>query len=603
MMALPTQATRVLVARVEAEDELNSADDPEERHFRPGFLTQLMSQTHRGEPRQVKPLSTTVSALGSRLTSRLHRYASGPVAVVVESRHEVLPIDSHYDDLLIEVARAQLKRVRDEEGVHVCCVTFVVARPDVMVQRSTSLDYIGERLRASDTAVFVLCEDEHEVAGERARRLNLQMPSHQHSAGSRSAVFEHTTTSNEVGDAWDASELVTQTLGLLDFEFDHFVIAPSERERPLHVPCLLSCEALAQSTEAVASVQTALAVFAGGERWTAHPLEFDGAGIAEPLLPQILGGDASRLDDGKRSLEGERVIILTDIAYLPARLAHAVNAAKDRGAEWAGVFAMVATSEPLPPGLEFRSILELPITSALEENECEMCRLGVEPITGNGIRDVRRSLTQYQPVVFWRLMALMQSFTRVGHWASPRTPNHFWLRVLMGNVLQSFGSSMAARIVRILEREAGVMMSWVDAIIVAEDPESVALAEAIQRTVRQRSLEIISVERSILREVSPHELSDPANDWVATASERVGPRANVLIVDQAAHHLRTYTALKTLCDTAGWHTLAFCVVLDRTGIDSDAREQLHDSHYVALYSWPFPPRIASACTCSHGGGV
>jgi hypothetical protein len=326
-------------------------------------------------------------------------------------------------------------------------------------------------------------------------------------------------------------------------------------------------------------------------------VEFAGAGIEDGLLAQVVSGDSDRVDDGRRSLAGQRIVLLTDIAYAPDRLLEITAGFKRRGADWAGVFAMVGSEDPMPAGLELRTVLDLPITSASDAAQCEMCRLGVSLKPGTGLRDVRSSLGQYEPVVFWRLVSLMPEFAKVGHWPSQRTPNHFWLRVVMAEVLEKFGASMASRIVHVLETDARVLLRWIDAIVIAEDPESRALAQALQRTLRERTPEIVAVDRKVLHELSPRELGDEATAWVDEVRERIGPRANVLVVDQAAHHLRTYTALKALCDSAGWHTLAFCVVLDRTGIDSDLRERLRDSHYVSLYRWPFPPRLASSCPC------
>jgi hypothetical protein len=329
-------------------------------------------------------------------------------------------------------------------------------------------------------------------------------------------------------------------------------------------------------------------------------LEFEDAGLRASLLPQLIEGDASRDADSADSIVGRTVVVLVDIAYDPARLKSAEAELLRRGASSVAFLPIVITNDPNSTEIDVRGLVPLSVVSSRSSSDCQLCMFGVPTIQGSGISEVRNKVGQFHPVVFWMLLNLSPSFARIGHWKSPRTPNHYWLRVMMKDVLASFGESLANRLIRVLETQAHVFLRWIDNIVVAEDPESVALAEAIRHAVGKDPPDIIAIRREVLQAVSAGEFGDAATDWLSSAGQELGPRRNVIIVDQAAHHLRTFTALKALCDGARWHTLAFAVVLDRTGIQAEVGHEMHDAHYVWLYRWPFPPRLAVSCTCGSG---
>ena len=422
------------------------------------------------------------------------------------------------------------------------------------------------------------------------RKLVLHTPSTRHQADTPEARIDELLPA---APARRPSQLIEATTSLVDLEVGHFAVPTDVGE--LHVPLLLSCRRLARSPEYVRDLKAEITDFAGTSDWLASPHEFDAAGVSE-LVVQVVDGDPLRVVNAATPVRDKHVVVLTDLAYSSARIRKVVERLEEQGAVWVGVLALVGTEDAEWSKLRLRTLFDLPIAS--EDGHCRLCDLHVPLVKALGIDEVRGQLTSYDPAVFWMLVDLLPNFTRVGHWRSPRTPNHYWLRILMEDVFKSFGTSMAERILNMLEREAHVHIRWIDCIVAADDPEALLLAEKLKAIYHERPPTVVTVNRQMLKTVSPRELGEDAKAWVAEVHGLVGRRANVVIIDQAAHHLRTYTALKALCDAAEWHTLAFCVVVDRT--PTDLRQELHDVRYVSLYRWPFPPHLPSDCTCSLG---
>lgn len=600
MAQINERIARLLTVRIEpGEDAATSW--PEQTYFAPSYLAHLIGTAHGAEPKAGAPLAVPVQHLATRLRQRLERYGRGtPVAVVLEARAEALPIDRFYDDLLIELCRVDLLHLRH---ARMCCVTFIVSRPDVLLDRSVSLQLAAERLRQSDIGVFVVQRDDGSVDPEQGPA---QKPGHVLVLHGESSKHPPGHIQSIIADSQDDVPLDTPLRSLgedialtLDLEFDHLVVSDGFGAE-LHVPCLISASRVGEDEGLVKRLRAEVSSFLSTSEWMAGTLEFEDAGLRASLLPQLIEGDAARDADLTENLAGRAVIVLVDIAYDSSRLKAAQTELKRRGAVEVAFLSIVMPQDPIDPDIVVRGLVPLSVVSTRSTENCDFCLLGVPVVSGSGISEVRNKVAQFHPVVFWKLISLSPTFTAAGHFRSSRTGNHFWLRVMMNDVFASFGDSLANRLVRVLQTQAGVFRSWWDNIIVADDPESVALAQAIRRVIGKRAPEIIAVKREVIHGVSSGEFGEPAAEWISTSLEKFGNHRNVIIVDQAAHHLRTFTALKALCDAAGWHTLAFAVVLDRTGFSSEIHHEMHDAHYVWLHSWPFPPRTGVSCTCGSG---
>ena len=117
----------------------------------------------------------------------------------------------------------------------------------------------------------------------------------------------------------------------------------------------------------------------------------------------------------------------------------------------------------------------------------------------------------------------------------------------MADLLAPFSDSFALRLLRTLEAEGLLSIAWIDYVVVPDDDESALLGATLTGLLPRQSAQTVAIPRSVMREVSAGELGPVARDWVThQRSEKWGSRGNALIVDQAAHHFRTYSAIKTL---------------------------------------------------------
>jgi hypothetical protein len=493
--------------------------------------------------------------------------------------------------MLVGLNRAKFIRERDER---VSSITIACSRPNLLVE-TTAFPHLVDRLKDLDLALC-LVQPTTNLSEPGRTRLTLSL----HLASPTHKSLEESETIEVISDVPSNDEELSNAYRLsqqLNLDYDHFEIV-SGRER-WHFPCLLEVSRVARDNASVAYLRRRIQELCGSRPVLAVE-EFRGAGIEEWLIPQ-LAEDPTDVDDGQMDLSGRQVVILVDFATRVHALSEVLNRLRDRGAAKVRILALVGTEETVLTDTT-TSIISLPISAASPgPDECEFCRTGVAVHRENDGTQYRDELGRFDPVVFWRLLGLTEQFTRMGHYRSRVTDNHYWLRVMMKDVLGPFGEGIAHRMLDILEHESRIYAGWIDLVVAAEDEESKLLAELlVGATQSLKGKRVLLVPRSVLREVSAGELGVVANQWAEEVIGLEGRRANVIIVDQAAHHLRTYNSIKSLCDAMGWHTLAFAVILDRTGVDLELMQMLHDIQYIYLYRWPFPPRHAAECTCSEG---
>ena len=539
-----------------------------------------------------KTLDANVLDLGRKLSQRVTSFGSHvDIAIVIDATRESLPYDTYYDDMLVGLNRAKFIRERDER---VSSITIACSRPNLLVE-TTAFPHLVDRLKDLDLALC-LVQPTTNLSEPGRTRLTLSL----HLASPTHKSLEESETIEVISDVPSNDEELSNAYRLsqqLNLDYDHFEIV-SGRER-WHFPCLLEVSRVARDNASVAYLRRRIQELCGSRPVLAVE-EFRGAGIEEWLIPQ-LAEDPTDVDDGQMDLSGRQVVILVDFATRVHALSEVLNRLRDRGAAKVRILALVGTEETVLTDTT-TSIISLPISAASPgPDECEFCRTGVAVHRENDGTQYRDELGRFDPVVFWRLLGLTEQFTRMGHYRSRVTDNHYWLRVMMKDVLGPFGEGIAHRMLDILEHESRIYAGWIDLVVAAEDEESKLLAELlVGATQSLKGKRVLLVPRSVLREVSAGELGVVANQWAEEVIGLEGRRANVIIVDQAAHHLRTYNSIKSLCDAMGWHTLAFAVILDRTGVDLELMQMLHDIQYIYLYRWPFPPRHAAECTCSEG---
>jgi hypothetical protein len=157
-----------------------------------------------------------------------------------------------------------------------------------------------------------------------------------------------------------------------------------------------------------------------------------------------------------------------------------------------------------------------------------------------------------------------------------------------------------------LERR-GVKRAWIEGIVCTDGAESEHLVPELARLLRKD--DTIPVEDSVpvvIMDANLRELAEGPEAGVrlrgeidAQQEKGVDVRArNVIIVDQAAHHLKTHTALRRVAEFHDANPLAFIVFVDRTQQTDEVASDLQEyEHFVPLYSWPCQPVLAGNCAC------
>ncbi|HSH58600.1 MAG TPA: hypothetical protein VK988_02955 [Acidimicrobiales bacterium] len=525
------------------------------------------------------------------------------MAILIETTAETLPPDRFYEDICIELIRTNLESLSSPP---LCCLTFLVARPDLLADVA-SFAMLRERVANRGCALCSLRLTP--IPGESPDRPHAVGLEHQvviagasHQPGVATTVVPSVpgepAPSVEVPSL--AAALTSAVAKQLPLEFDHFEIDSSRLGEPgVHFPCVLNARTLANNDELVGQLRQLSQEATGSAAPVLCAVEIEGSGVADGLLPRLAAGEPDQLDDGTRNLRGRDVVVVMDFSARFHRPDEVAAKLTRRGASKVRFLALVRTDDAVATASETVALLSLPVRSASPDgHDCDLCAVGAPIHRGSHRSQLIESLVDYHGGVFWRMLNLSPTFSRLGHWSSPRTENHFWLRIMMADLLTPFADAFAHRLLRALETTGLLSVAWVDYIVVPDDDESAVLGSALTRLLPGSHAELVAVPRSVMRQVSAGELGAEAKAWVAESTERSGSRGNAIIVDQAAHHFRTYSAIKTLIDAIGWHSLAFGVVVDRTGVNPDHLHLLHDARYASLYRWPFPPRTRLDCSCS-----
>ena len=202
---------------------------------------------------------------------------------------------------------------------------------------------------------------------------------------------------------------------------------------------------------------------------------------------------------------------------------------------------------------------------------------------------------------FWNLVASDDKFYSVGHWPSPTTKYHYQFRVRTLPLFTVHSHGLALRLRNLLNNK-GIFAPWVHRIVCLDEEESNLLAAALARTLNlQARKPVIAIPRDKFRFIAGKQVDQQFVRWFETKYRRSSLLdKNVIIVDQAAHHFKTLSALKSICQRFGATVLSFAVFLDRTAQGFELVEYLPSTHYVRLYSWPSGPKMAYECECIEG---
>lgn len=229
---------------------------------------------------------------------------------------------------------------------------------------------------------------------------------------------------------------------------------------------------------------------------------------------------------------------------------------------------------------------------------CPFCNQEVPLIKGEDYESLSRQAGGFDPFTFWELIKESPDYYRAGHWPSDRTPNHYQFRIMIKPMLKRHCHGLSLRFRHLLE-SLNILPGWIDKILCIQYEESETLALGLANVVGLSSKDVIAIPRKHLASIAGADVSEELWRFITETYGKSKLRhQNVVIVDQAAHHLKTLSALRTVCEHLDSHILAFAVVVDRTDAALVLGDFLHDSHYIYLYSWPSPPRLPYECPCA-----
>lgn len=399
--------------------------------------------------------------------------------------------------------------------------------------------------------------------------------------------------------------------------FGHFEIR-KDGDR-FHLPILASSSALSRNLDFLGQMREHASEKLGVGNFDILPLGIPGGGIAEVALA-LAEGDSQRLitQSGPRQDPQRPLLVLCDILspfYPISRIAKTENELGCQKITVIGIGGYLNREKI--DGVESTVYVEIPFNAVCvsQGEECMFCQQVLEEeeapagnsldprasgkvIIGEDFNDFATSIGQFAPIVFWEFLHQNKYFTEVGHWEANRTKNHYLFTIRAKLIFDRFSFDVSLRFRNLLESK-NIMPEWVDKIFCPDDEELILLTETFARVLGRTEDDIVRVPRKFMNSVVGREIDE---DLQKHLSHKYGKKRlenqNVLIVDQAAHHFRTLSSLRAICEFYRCTIFAFLVFVDRTEPEFSLVEFLPGSHYLSLYSWPVPPKRKNDCPCS-----
>ena len=520
-----------------------------------------------------------------RALSRKSRRVPGDVLVF-----ELLDRDADVD-LYDDVCSSLVVALTSKKVLRPWCVALVVANPQLLLEsvflqkklcplcehRKIGLVVLSDRPDHSPT---LLCQS--------SPPMSAPLPGLE-------ARYEERAEESVTPDGLSADEIRAMT-GVL---FGHFVLRSGEQT--YHLPALASIRKLAQNAAFVRQLHGDIMARLRDPRYAVLPLGIPLGGVRELAVGLAAGASDRLLVPAAAGVQHDTqsVVILCDMVGPMYALESTVRDLMNGGFRDILIAGVARFRNAPRPGVAgAHSYFELPFdVAAMPEGECRYCNQGVPQLEAEDFDGFARGIGPFDPLTFWQFVGQDERFYSVGHWASDRTPNHYLFRVLTEPIFRTWGYDLALRIRNAL-RANGVIPGWVQRIVIPDDPEAGLLASALADALNLRREDIIAVPRDALRSVAGPGIGEEGLRALKSCGGERLQDSNALIVDQAAHHFKTLSALRAICDLYNTTILGFAVFLDRTDYAFSKGEYLHDCHYISLYSWPCSPRRAHECPCA-----
>lgn len=380
----------------------------------------------------------------------------------------------------------------------------------------------------------------------------------------------------------------------LHLRLGHFVA--DIPESVLHGNCVARIDVVAENatkwSQLVDATITTIRQTVGANAYVVLPIEWV-EGELERLALEVCEGRVDRLWTPDTILEADTVCV--SLASVALSLSSHRMIASKRG---------VHEDSPLRPVNLFGYGEDVPSVVAASTVartslpwECRYCALGA-PIEGNG--GPGSDIAAIHPAVFWDHVAWDASSASSEHFPSPFTANHFNLRVDTAPIFDVFGHALATRIVN-ASRSRGILQPWIEGIICTGGSERGGLVPFLAQRYRVSSSRTFSVTHE-MRTLAQRPGMDPGLRELVARAKATGvdlDRRNVLIVDQAAHHLASLSAMRKVSEAFGARPLAFSVFMDRTGSQVEQPfSEANGMQFVPLYAWDCRPWRKFECPCS-----
>ena len=387
--------------------------------------------------------------------------------------------------------------------------------------------------------------------------------------------------------------------GTFQVLFGHFEIQMNGTRH--HVSALVSVKKLAENKVFLRQMQNDATQIMDASNFKVIPFGIPGGGIDE-LSIGLVEGNVSRLFDSTSQMKalGDSVLLLYDVLNPIYRIENTIRVLGQNGVSKVGILAIAACKDTHEfAEISCKSYITADYMQVLNQHtECRFCRHGVPFTDGEYFDDYALKIGAFHPLTFWELIAQSKDFYEVGHWASNRTSNHYLFRILTEPIFKQHCFGLSIRL-RNLLRDRGIVPTWIQKIICTESEESNLLSNSLADVLGLKSEDVIKIPRSFFGSIAGGELDSDLLKYIDSnyGNENL-KKQNVIIVDQAAHHFKTLSALRCISGYFDCTTLAFAVFIDRVGSNFSLGEYLHDSHYISLYSWPVSPRRMHECPCT-----
>lgn len=395
----------------------------------------------------------------------------------------------------------------------------------------------------------------------------------------------------------------------LDLLFGHFSLGHIEGVGDVHTNVIPHLLRVAASPQAISEVRRGVELLASTQQ-----CDIAVSGVfAEELARIALGvveGDTERIVGPPGEVPGRKssgLIIIADLLGRWRGIEGLIDGYRNDGWSNVGVLALCGTTDFVEQELgptSTRILCSLPaIGASFPSAECPYCASGATPSPQPGQiispRDYVWDPTVLEPKEFWDLISWSNRFAEFGHWRSERTDNHFTLRILAGPVFETFGHSIALRM-RAALTARGVLPGWVHGLLCTDGEESGSLAESLRQVLSLPPDAILRVPRVLLRESSASGLGERLSTWLAddrnVAARNISGK-NILLLDQAAHHFATYSALRRVANHLRCTSLAFLVLVSRATNPEEVAAVLNDLHFAPLYIWSNSAWTRFTCPC------